>query len=56
MEVELLLSTQNPNLIHCIRINPTDYGIQGNNIGLGLGAKEGLELIQSHLQEKNSLE
>jgi len=51
MEVELLLAAKNPNMIHCIRINPTDYCIRENNIGLGLGAKEGLELIQSNLQK-----
>jgi hypothetical protein len=52
MEVELLLSaqTKDDNPIHCIRLNPTDYTIGGNNsIGIGLGAKEALESITQHL-------
>jgi len=47
MEVELLLNDSSD--VHCIRINPHNFGVRNGNIGIGLGSMEALNEISKRL-------
>lgn len=53
LEVDLLVSLDTKAEVHCVRINPSHHQVPpGDHVGIGMGAKDGMEGISKFLNVK----